>query len=124
MPDAVGMQVILVAESFGGCLGLRVAKAAPLLVERMVLVNPATSFARSYARLPSLVAATGLLSIFPEQLYQVRDRMQRVPLLKGLPRQLTITTAHAVRMLLTASHLACLRCRLHRQSWYHFWSTR
>lgn len=64
-------KVILVAESFGGCLGLRVAKAAPLLVERMVLVNPATSFARSYARLPSLVAATGLLSIFPEQLYQV-----------------------------------------------------
>ena len=60
------------AESFGGCLGLRVARAAPQLIDRLVLVNPATSFGRSYARIPSLVAATGLLSVFPEQLYQVR----------------------------------------------------
>ena len=64
-------QVILVAESYGGCLAVRVARSAPQLLERMVLVNPATSFRRSLGGLTSLVAATNLLSIFPERLYQV-----------------------------------------------------
>jgi len=34
-------------------------------------VNPATSFARSYGGLPSLVAATSLLSLFPQGLYNL-----------------------------------------------------
>lgn len=68
----LGLQVTIVAESFGGCLALRLAVSAPQLIARLILVNPATSFARSYARIPSLIAATNLLSIFPEQLYQVR----------------------------------------------------
>lgn len=50
---------------------MRVARSAPQLLERMVLVNPATSFRRSLGGLTSLVAATNLLSIFPERLYQV-----------------------------------------------------
>jgi hypothetical protein len=37
----------LVAESFGGCLGLRLAAAAPQLLDALVLVNPATSFQQS-----------------------------------------------------------------------------
>ena len=65
------MQVTLVAESFGGCLGLRCAAMAPELFERMVLVNPATCFANSYGGLLGLVASTNLLSVFPETLYQV-----------------------------------------------------
>lgn len=65
------MQITIVAESFGGCLGLRVAAAAPELVERLVLVNPATSFARALGGLPSVIARTSLLSLFPEPLYQV-----------------------------------------------------
>ena len=64
------MQVTLVAESFGGCLGLRCTAMAPELFERMVLVNPATCFANSYGGLLGLVASTNLLSVFPEQLYQ------------------------------------------------------
>lgn len=65
------LQVTIVAESFGGCLGLRVAAAAPELVERLVLVNPATSFVRALGGLPGAIASTNLLSLFPEPLYQV-----------------------------------------------------
>ncbi|KAK9831878.1 hypothetical protein WJX81_004455 [Elliptochloris bilobata] len=63
--------VTLVAESFGGALALRVAAAAPQLLSCLVVVNPATSFARSYGGLPALVAATSLLSLFPEGLYNL-----------------------------------------------------
>lgn len=77
------LQAMIVAESFGGCLALRVARAVPQLIERMVLVNPATSFARSYARIPSLIAATNLLSIFPEQLYQARPLSSCTPHLRA-----------------------------------------
>ena len=59
------------AESFGGCLGLRVAAAAPDLVQRLVLVNPATSFAHALGGLPAAIAASNLLSLFPAPLYQV-----------------------------------------------------
>ena len=62
---------VVVGESFGGCLGLRVAAAVPHLVSHLILVNPATSFSRSFAGIPSLIAGTNLLSIFPEPLYQV-----------------------------------------------------
>jgi pimeloyl-ACP methyl ester carboxylesterase len=61
-----------VAESYGGCLGLRVAVAAPDLIQRLVLVNPATSFSRALSGLPSIIASTNLLSLFPAPLYQVR----------------------------------------------------
>jgi pimeloyl-ACP methyl ester carboxylesterase len=36
--------VYLCGESFGGCLALKVALSAPKLVEKMILVNPASSF--------------------------------------------------------------------------------
>jgi pimeloyl-ACP methyl ester carboxylesterase len=64
--------VTLVGESFGGCLALRVAAAAPQLVARLVLVNPATCFGQSLFGVSSLIAATGLLSIFPKPLYEVQ----------------------------------------------------
>jgi pimeloyl-ACP methyl ester carboxylesterase len=70
-------QVTLVGESFGGCLALRVAAAAPGLVARLVLVNPATCFGQSLFGISSLVAATGLLSIFPKPLYEVCWRALR-----------------------------------------------
>ena len=38
--------VTLMGESFGGCLALRVALWEPMLVERLVLLNPATCFNR------------------------------------------------------------------------------
>ena len=63
--------VTIVAESFGGCLALRLALAVPELIDRMVLVNPATCFKQSYLGITGLVARTSLLSLFPERLYQV-----------------------------------------------------
>jgi len=41
-----GTPVCLCAESFGGCLGLRILEQAPDLFDRVVLVNPASSFHR------------------------------------------------------------------------------
>ena len=79
-----GLQVTIVAESFGGCLGLRVAAAAPELVERLVLVNPATSFARALGGLPGVIAGTNLLSLFPEPLYQVRPGCHQMPVMPGM----------------------------------------
>ncbi len=76
------------AESFGGCLGLRVAAAAPELVERLVLVNPATSFARALGGLPGAIAGTNLLSLFPEPLYQVQQSKGSV----SFPTCITNTT--------------------------------
>ena len=78
------------AESFGGCLGLRVAAAAPELVERLVLVNPATSFARALGGLPGVIAGTNLLSLFPEPLYQVRPGCHQMPV---MPRMLCLGPA-------------------------------
>ena len=63
--------IIPLGLQFGGCLALRVALAAPELLERLVLVNPATSFDKSFGGLSSLIAATNLLSIFPSPLYMV-----------------------------------------------------
>ncbi len=58
--------VTLVGESFGGCLALRVARAAPALVSELVLVNPATSFNQSLNGLSSFISATNLLGLFPQ----------------------------------------------------------
>ncbi len=64
-------RALLLAESFGGCLALRLAAVVPQAIDRLVVINPATCFARSYAGVPSAVAATQLLGLFPEPLYEV-----------------------------------------------------
>ncbi len=40
--------VYLCGESFGACLALKTALLSPNLIERLILVNPASSFARSF----------------------------------------------------------------------------
>jgi pimeloyl-ACP methyl ester carboxylesterase len=57
------------AESFGGCLALRIAAAAPHLLKHLVLLNPATCYNQSLNGLSSLVSATNLLGLFPQDLY-------------------------------------------------------
>ncbi|CAM6097309.1 unnamed protein product [Calypogeia fissa] len=57
-------------ESFGGSLAMLLAIAVPSLVTRLVLLNPATHFPES--NFPGSVAGgSGLLGVFPEELYQV-----------------------------------------------------
>ncbi|KAG2444441.1 hypothetical protein HXX76_001194 [Chlamydomonas incerta] len=66
-------RITIIAESFGCCLALRLAAsgAAPELLDRLVLLNPATSFNRSLSGLSSLIAASNLLSLFPRDWYSV-----------------------------------------------------
>ena len=64
-------KVTVVGESFGGCLALRLALWEPSLIDRLVLMNPATSFNRSLNGLSSLISGTNLLGLFPQQLYSV-----------------------------------------------------
>ncbi|EFJ42301.1 hypothetical protein VOLCADRAFT_107348 [Volvox carteri f. nagariensis] len=66
-------RITIVAESFGCCLALRLVAsgAGPELLDRLVLVNPATSFNDSLSGLSSLIAATNLLSLFPRDWYAV-----------------------------------------------------
>ena len=64
-------RLTIVAESFGGCLAFRLALAVPDLIQHMVVVNSATCFDKSYSGIVNLIAASNLLSLFPQQLYQV-----------------------------------------------------
>lgn len=64
-------KLTIVAESFGGCLAFRLALLVPDLIANMVVVNSATCFDKSYSGIINLIAASNLLSLFPQQLYQV-----------------------------------------------------
>ncbi|MBD1863467.1 MULTISPECIES: alpha/beta fold hydrolase [Trichocoleus] len=59
--------VYLCGESFGGCLALRVATQAPHLFDRLVLVNPASSFKRR----PWIQWGSSLTRWLPETWYQI-----------------------------------------------------
>lgn len=59
--------VYLCGESFGGCLALRVATQAPQLFDRLVLVNPASSFKRR----PWIQWGSSLTRWLPETWYQI-----------------------------------------------------
>ena len=57
----------LCGESFGGCLGIKVALDAPKLVNRLILVNPATCFNQQ----PLLGWGVPITSLMPDWFYQV-----------------------------------------------------
>jgi pimeloyl-ACP methyl ester carboxylesterase len=59
--------VFLCGESFGGCLALKVILQSPNLFDRLVLVNPASSFSHN----PILYWGSYLLRPVPEPLHQV-----------------------------------------------------
>jgi pimeloyl-ACP methyl ester carboxylesterase len=58
--------IYLCGESFGGCLALSVALATPWLLERLILVNPASSMSRS----PWLGLGGTLIQYVPEFIHQ------------------------------------------------------
>ncbi len=66
----------LCGESFGGCLALKVALAAPQLCQRLILVNPATSF----SRIPWMNWAGIAAQWLPNPLYKL-STVALVPLL-------------------------------------------
>ncbi|MGD1918703.1 MAG: alpha/beta fold hydrolase [Pleurocapsa sp.] len=93
-------KVYLCGESFGGCLALKTALAAPLLIEKLILVNPASSFNQFPILglgvditpwLPAWLhrySAAGLLP-FLAKLNRINDcdRIKLVESLKSLPPQ-------------------------------------
>jgi len=93
-------EVYLCGESFGGCLALKTALAAPALIKRLILVNPASSFntfpilglgADITPWLPTWIhrySAAGLLP-FLAKLNRINDcdRLKLVESMKSLPPQ-------------------------------------
>lgn len=73
--------VYLCGESFGGCLALKVALFAPHLFDRIILVNPATSFNQR----PWLCWGAQLNRLVPENLYGV-SALALLPFLSNLAR--------------------------------------
>ena len=93
-------EVYLCGESFGGCLALKTALAAPFLFERLVLVNPASSF----NRFPILSLGVGITPLLPTWLHRYSaagllpflvklnrindcDRLKLIQSMKSLPPQ-------------------------------------
>ncbi len=73
--------VYLCGESFGGCLALKVALKAPQLFDRIILVNPASSFGRR----PWIYWGSLLVQGLPQFLYQA-SAVTLLPFLAALER--------------------------------------
>ncbi len=73
--------VYLCGESFGGCLALKVALRSPHLFDRIILINPATSFNQR----PWLLWGAQLNRLLPESLYGV-SALVLLPFLSNLAR--------------------------------------
>lgn len=75
--------VYLCGESFGGCLAMKVAVASPHLFDRIILVNPASSFHHR----PWLLWASQLTHLVPSSLYHLGS-LGLLPFLASLGRML------------------------------------
>lgn len=74
-------QVYLCGESFGGCLALKVSVAAPKIVQRLILVNPASSFNQR----PFLGLGVNLLPLIPDYIHRT-SALGLLPFLAELSR--------------------------------------
>jgi pimeloyl-ACP methyl ester carboxylesterase len=68
---APAQQLYLCGESFGACFAMQVAQQLGTKIDRLVLINPASSF----ARLPLLAAGSALSSLLPDALYPLSARI-------------------------------------------------
>lgn len=66
LANRANQEVYLCGESFGGCLALKTALAAPSLIKKLILVNPASSFNQQ----PLLSWGSGITSILPSWLHR------------------------------------------------------
>lgn len=82
-PENHHRPVYLCGESFGGCLALKLAANQPDLFERVILINPASSF----SRLPWLYWGSSVTSWLPAPLFQL-SAVGLVPFLVNLERVL------------------------------------
>jgi pimeloyl-ACP methyl ester carboxylesterase len=64
---APGQQLYLCGESFGACFAMQVAQQLGTKIDKLVLINPASSF----ARLPLFAAGSALSGLLPDALYSL-----------------------------------------------------
>jgi pimeloyl-ACP methyl ester carboxylesterase len=64
---AKGQELYLCGESFGACFAMLVAEQLGAKINKLVLINPASSFARQ----PLLAAGSALSSLLPDALYSI-----------------------------------------------------
>lgn len=81
LQSGVDRPVYLCGESFGGCLAMKVALAAPQLFDRLILVNPASSFRRK----PLVAWGSQTTRWLPEALYRLSS-IALMPFLAHLGR--------------------------------------
>jgi pimeloyl-ACP methyl ester carboxylesterase len=81
LANSQNSSVYLCGESFGGCLALKIALAAPWLFQKLVLVNPASSFNQS----PLLGLGIGITRILPDWLHSY-SALSLLPFLADLSR--------------------------------------
>ncbi len=80
-PDQKQRSVYLCGESFGGCLAMKVAVLAPELFQRIILVNPASSFNRR----PWISWGSQISRYLPEVAYRFSS-VTFLPLLASIDR--------------------------------------
>jgi pimeloyl-ACP methyl ester carboxylesterase len=68
---AQGQALYLCGESFGACLAMQVAARMGTAVDQLVLINPASSF----ARFPLLAAGSALSGLLPDMMYPFSARI-------------------------------------------------
>jgi pimeloyl-ACP methyl ester carboxylesterase len=68
---AEGQELYLCGESFGACLAMQVAGRLKPKIDRLVLINPASSF----GRLPLLAGGSALSGLLPDVLYPLSARI-------------------------------------------------
>ncbi len=66
-----GRQLYLCGESFGACWAMQVASRMAKNIEKLVLINPASSF----VRLPWLTEGSALSSLLPDNMYPLSTRI-------------------------------------------------
>jgi pimeloyl-ACP methyl ester carboxylesterase len=64
---AKGRELYLCGESFGACFAMQVAEQLGTKINKLILINPASSF----ARLPLLAAGSALSGLLPNALYSI-----------------------------------------------------
>jgi pimeloyl-ACP methyl ester carboxylesterase len=68
---SVGQELYLCGESFGACLAMQVAGRMRQNVNKLVLINPASSF----ARFPLLAVGSAFSNLLPDMMYPISARI-------------------------------------------------
>lgn len=106
-----GQDLYLCGESFGACLAMQVAARLGRNVQKLVLINPGSSF----ARFPLLAAGSALSSLLPDLMYPFSTRIL-VNFLINADRVAAIERQHLIDAMLSVQpQAASWRLNLLRQ---------